>query len=87
NARSYGAAAIAVPPGREVLAAVRSAIAAAKQTAGPTVIVVPCDGSIGAPDSVAWWDVPVAAVGGDEATRRARVDYDDARGLQRWHLG
>ena len=86
NARSYKATAISVTPGPRVLGDVRAAIAEAKRTAGPTVIVVPSDQLVGAPDG-AWWDVPVAEIGGDAATARARAAYEDARRSQRRHHG
>jgi 3D-(3,5/4)-trihydroxycyclohexane-1,2-dione acylhydrolase (decyclizing) len=40
-----------------------------------------------APDSEAWWDVPVAEVSGLDDTRRARAAYEAAKSAQRPLLG
>ena len=40
----------------------------------------------GVPSYESWWDVPVAEVGGDDAVRAARAEYEDARRRQRAYL-
>ena len=42
---------------------------------------------IPAPDSEAWWDVPVAEVAELDSTRRARAAYDKAKPAQRPFVG
>ena len=45
------------------------------------------DPMIPAPDSEAWWDVPVAEVSELDSTRRARAAYDQAKPDQRPFVG
>lgn len=87
NARSYGAAAVDVADGPNVLAELADAIAVARTTDGPTVVVVPSDPLIAAPDNGAWWDVPVAQVSTTDSVHAARAAYRDARCSQRRLLG
>jgi 3D-(3,5/4)-trihydroxycyclohexane-1,2-dione acylhydrolase (decyclizing) len=47
------------------------------------VIHVDIDPLIPAPDSGAWWDVPVAAISELESVRDARAHYDAAKRRQR----
>ena len=51
-----------------------------------TVVHVETDPLVPAPDSPAWWDVPVAAVSTLDSTRSARVGYEAAKAGQRAHL-
>jgi 3D-(3,5/4)-trihydroxycyclohexane-1,2-dione acylhydrolase (decyclizing) len=51
-----------------------------------TVIHVETDPLVPAPDSPAWWDVPVSEVADLESTREARVTYDRHKTRQRGHL-
>ena len=87
NARSYGVRSVAVAPGPGVLDDLAAAIADAKQSDGPTVIVVPSDPSIEAPDGGGWWDVPVAEVSDSVDVDAARKKYERQRRRQRPHLG
>ncbi|HZY27332.1 MAG TPA: 3D-(3,5/4)-trihydroxycyclohexane-1,2-dione acylhydrolase (decyclizing) [Jiangellaceae bacterium] len=57
----------------------REALAAAVSSPRTTVVHVQTDPSVPAPDSSAWWDVPVAEVSESSATRKARAVYEDAR--------
>jgi 3D-(3,5/4)-trihydroxycyclohexane-1,2-dione acylhydrolase (decyclizing) len=47
---------------------------------------VETDRYAGVPSYESWWDVPVAAVGGDDAVRAARAEYDEARKKQRAYI-
>ena len=44
------------------------------------------DQTVGAPSSVAWWDVPVAQVAALASTRDARASYAKAKKRQRPYL-
>jgi 3D-(3,5/4)-trihydroxycyclohexane-1,2-dione acylhydrolase (decyclizing) len=48
-----------------------------------TVVEVQTDPLVGAPDSEAWWDVPVAEVAGLESTRAARAAYEQNKRAQK----
>ncbi|WP_394834071.1 3D-(3,5/4)-trihydroxycyclohexane-1,2-dione acylhydrolase (decyclizing) [Pendulispora rubella] len=61
----------------------RAALLGARGAAHTTVIHVETDPMLGAPDSEAWWDVPVAEVSSLETTREARKAYDAAKPAQR----
>ena len=41
---------------------------------------------IGAPDSEAWWDVPVAEVAELESTQAARAQYEQDKRTQKQYL-
>ena len=56
-----------------------AATAVALCVAGPASAHVHTDPSVPAPDSGAWWDVPVAEVSESAATRQARAAYEEAR--------
>ena len=60
----------------------RDALAAAVSSPRTTVVYVRTDPSVPAPDSGAWWDVPVAEVSELPATREARAAYEEARKLR-----
>jgi 3D-(3,5/4)-trihydroxycyclohexane-1,2-dione acylhydrolase (decyclizing) len=53
---------------------------------GPVVVHVETDRYAGVPSYESWWDVPVAAVGGDAAVRAARAEYEAARERQRAYV-
>ena len=50
------------------------------------MIHVETDPLVPAPDSPAWWDVPVAEVSVLESTRDARAAYETEKARQRSHL-
>lgn len=64
----------------------RKAVADAQASPRTTVIHVETDPLVPAPDSPAWWDVPVAEVSALDSTRQARVGYESAKARQRHHL-
>jgi 3D-(3,5/4)-trihydroxycyclohexane-1,2-dione acylhydrolase (decyclizing) len=82
NAASLGAEVIRA----DDLAGLEKAVVAAQESAATTVIHVETDPLVAAPDSPAWWDVPVAEVSTLESTRRARATYASAKEAQRAHL-
>jgi 3D-(3,5/4)-trihydroxycyclohexane-1,2-dione acylhydrolase (decyclizing) len=82
NAASLGAEVVRAGDLAELDKAVRQAQAADVTT----VVHVETDPLVAAPDSPAWWDVPVAAVSTLDSTRSARVGYDAAKAGQRTHL-
>ena len=65
----------------------QAALAEAKEETGPVLVHIETDPMIPAPDSEAWWDVPVAEVSGLEDTRRAREAYEKAKTAQRPFVG
>jgi 3D-(3,5/4)-trihydroxycyclohexane-1,2-dione acylhydrolase (decyclizing) len=69
------------------IAELRAALAQAKEAAGPVLVHIETDPMVPAPDSEAWWDVPVAEVSGLEETRRARAAYEAAKPAQRPLIG
>lgn len=64
----------------------RSAVLKAKESTRTTVIHVETDPLVPAPDSPAWWDVPVSEVSVLESTRQARQTYEDHKTRQRPYL-
>ncbi|MDX6277747.1 MAG: hypothetical protein QOJ72_1875 [Nocardioidaceae bacterium] len=64
----------------------RAAVLKAKSSTRTTVIHIETDPLIPAPDSPAWWDVPVAEVSALRSTQDARVAYDEHKTHQRTHL-
>jgi 3D-(3,5/4)-trihydroxycyclohexane-1,2-dione acylhydrolase (decyclizing) len=85
NARSLGVHVIEVASREELEKAIRMAKQAAPD-AGPIVIHVNTDPTIYAPDSQAWWDVPVSEVADLESTRDAYGRYQGHRAGQRHFL-
>jgi 3D-(3,5/4)-trihydroxycyclohexane-1,2-dione acylhydrolase (decyclizing) len=83
NAESLGARVLRA----RTIAELKGALAEAKDAAGPVVVHIETDPMVPAPDSEAWWDVPVAEVSGLEETRRAREAYEAAKPAQRPLLG
>src|SRR4051794_12543846 len=60
--------------------------AALRGATGVTVVQVETDPLVPAPDSEAWWDVPVAEVSGLDSTRAARETYDENKQTQQQYL-
>jgi 3D-(3,5/4)-trihydroxycyclohexane-1,2-dione acylhydrolase (decyclizing) len=84
-------AANAASLGADVLSATsvddfRAAVLKARASTRTTVIHIETDPLIPAPDSPAWWDVPVAEVSSLGSTQDARVVYDEHKTHQRTHL-
>ncbi len=82
NAASLGARVTSVSG----IAELEKAFAEAQAADVTTVIHVETDPLVPAPDSPAWWDVPVAEVASLESTREARAAYEDQKSRQRSHL-
>jgi len=64
----------------------RDAVVKAKASARTTVIHVETNPLISAPDSLAWWDVPVSAVSQLPSTQEARRTYEQHKSGQRQHV-
>lgn len=79
NAASLGADVLPVTS----IEGFRDAVAAARASSRTTVIHVETDPLVPAPDSPAWWDVPVSEVSDLESTRQARRTYDEHKTRQR----
>jgi 3D-(3,5/4)-trihydroxycyclohexane-1,2-dione acylhydrolase (decyclizing) len=84
NARSLGVHVIEVASRTELEKAVTQA-KEAPDDSGPIVIHVSTDPLVHAPDSEAWWDVPVSQVSDLESTQQAYERYEAHRAEQR-HL-
>jgi 3D-(3,5/4)-trihydroxycyclohexane-1,2-dione acylhydrolase (decyclizing) len=82
NAASLGARVISVTD----LAGFEKAFAEAQAADVTTVVHVETDPLVPAPDSPAWWDVPVAATSTLASTREARTAYESHKTRQRSHL-
>jgi 3D-(3,5/4)-trihydroxycyclohexane-1,2-dione acylhydrolase (decyclizing) len=82
NAASLGARVASVHD----LAGLEKAFAEARSATVTTVIHVETDPLVPAPDSPAWWDVPVAETASLDSTRHARAAYDMKKARQRSHL-
>ncbi|TDC20930.1 3D-(3,5/4)-trihydroxycyclohexane-1,2-dione acylhydrolase (decyclizing) [Streptomyces sp. 8K308] len=67
-------------------AELRAALAEAREARGPVCVHVETDPADTAPPAQAWWDVPVAAVAGRPAARRAREEYERGAAARRRHL-
>ncbi len=72
NARSLGAHVLEARDIPEL----KSALAAARQQTGSTVIVIETDAQKRAPGYEAWWDVPVAEVSQLPAVKKARKEFE-----------
>ena len=83
NAASLGARVLSAAG----IPALRAALAEARSGERTTVVHVETDPYAAAPDSEAWWDVPVAEVSELDSTRAARAEYDQAKSAQRPYLG
>ncbi|MEP6650295.1 MAG: 3D-(3,5/4)-trihydroxycyclohexane-1,2-dione acylhydrolase (decyclizing) [Lapillicoccus sp.] len=82
NARSLGAHVIEVHSRTELEQAIKDA-KAAPSDGGPVVIHVETDPLVYAPDSNAWWDVPVSEVSELDSTQAAYQEYRDHKATQR----
>lgn len=82
NAASLGAQVLRASTLGEFRKCLSEAIAATRTT----VVHVDCDLMTGSPSSEAWWDVPVAEVSTNAATRAARRAYEEGKLKQRGHL-
>jgi 3D-(3,5/4)-trihydroxycyclohexane-1,2-dione acylhydrolase (decyclizing) len=82
NARSLGAQVIEVHSHPELEQAIKQA-KAAPADAGPIVIHVETDPLVYAPDSEAWWDVPVSEVAELDSTKDAYETYQSHKATQR----
>lgn len=82
NAASLGADVLRPTTAAQLRDALRTARAASRTT----VVYVRTDPRGSAPDSAAWWDVPVAEVSTRESTRKARAAYETDKTSQRTHL-
>jgi 3D-(3,5/4)-trihydroxycyclohexane-1,2-dione acylhydrolase (decyclizing) len=82
NAASLGVD-VDVAHGTDELA---KALDKARASSRTTVIHVETDPLATAPDSPAWWDVPVAEVSALASTQSARTTYDELKSTQRHHL-
>ena len=83
NAESLGARVLRTRTIGEFGDALKTAQAAAD---GPVVVHVEVDRDAGVPSYESWWDVPVAATGGDAGVRAARAGYEAARRSQRTYV-
>jgi 3D-(3,5/4)-trihydroxycyclohexane-1,2-dione acylhydrolase (decyclizing) len=82
NAASLGARALYSSTIEEFESALREAVASDRTT----VVQIETDPLVPAPDSEAWWDVPVAEVAGLQSTRDARAVYERDKATQRRYL-
>ncbi|GAA2089598.1 3D-(3,5/4)-trihydroxycyclohexane-1,2-dione acylhydrolase (decyclizing) [Actinomadura alba] len=82
NAASLGADVLRA----EGIAELREALREATASSRTTVVHVETDPLAPAPDSDAWWDVPVAEVSELDTTRAARARYDEDKKAQRHYL-
>jgi 3D-(3,5/4)-trihydroxycyclohexane-1,2-dione acylhydrolase (decyclizing) len=82
NAASLGARALYSSSIEEFESALRRAVASDRTT----VVQIETDPLVPAPDSEAWWDVPVAEVAGLETTRAAREAYERDKATQKTYL-
>ncbi|RKS71889.1 3D-(3,5/4)-trihydroxycyclohexane-1,2-dione acylhydrolase (decyclizing) [Actinomadura pelletieri DSM 43383] len=82
NAASLGADVLRANDTDGFREALRTAVASSRTT----VVHVETDPLAPAPDSGAWWDVPVAETSTRDDTRRARARYETEKTTQRRHL-
>ena len=82
NAASLGADVISATSVDEF----RAAVLKAKESTRTTVIHVETDPLVPAPDSPAWWDVPVSQVSAIQSTQQAYTAYQQHKSTQRPHL-
>jgi 3D-(3,5/4)-trihydroxycyclohexane-1,2-dione acylhydrolase (decyclizing) len=82
NAASLGADVIATT----TIAEFEDALRRARDADRTTVVQIQTDPLVPAPDSEAWWDVPVAEVSGLDSTRDARAAYERNKRAQRAYL-
>ncbi|MDA0162178.1 3D-(3,5/4)-trihydroxycyclohexane-1,2-dione acylhydrolase (decyclizing) [Solirubrobacter ginsenosidimutans] len=82
NAASLGARALYSSNIGEFESALRRAVASDRTT----VVQIETDPLVPAPDSEAWWDVPVAEIAALETTRAAREAYERDKATQKTYL-
>jgi 3D-(3,5/4)-trihydroxycyclohexane-1,2-dione acylhydrolase (decyclizing) len=82
NVRSFGIEVLDVHNRDEL----EKAIHTAKAATGPIAIHVTTDPLIGAPDSEAWWDVPVSEVSELQSTQAAAASYEENKKAQHSYL-
>jgi 3D-(3,5/4)-trihydroxycyclohexane-1,2-dione acylhydrolase (decyclizing) len=82
NAASLGAHVVRA----DTIDDLRSALGAAREATGVTVIAVATDRARGVPGYESWWDVPVAEVSEPASVRAAREEYEQARLAERRFL-
>ena len=82
NAASLGAEVARVT----TIEALEAALRDARESTRTTVVHVETDPLVGAPDSEAWWDVPVAEVSELDSTRSARSEYERNKRTQQSYL-
>jgi 3D-(3,5/4)-trihydroxycyclohexane-1,2-dione acylhydrolase (decyclizing) len=82
NAASLGARALHATTIDEFETALREAVASDRTT----VVQIETDPLVPAPDSEAWWDVPVAEVASLQSTREARETYERHKATQHSYL-
>jgi 3D-(3,5/4)-trihydroxycyclohexane-1,2-dione acylhydrolase (decyclizing) len=82
NAASLGARALYSSTIEEFETALREAVASDRTT----VVQIETDPLVPAPDSEAWWDVPVAEVASLQSTREARETYERHKATQHSYL-
>jgi 3D-(3,5/4)-trihydroxycyclohexane-1,2-dione acylhydrolase (decyclizing) len=82
NAASLGAHVLRAATVKDL----RAALKEAKRADRTTVVHIETDPLVGAPDTGAWWDVPVAETSVLESTRAARARYEAAKKDQRPYL-
>ncbi|WP_405056308.1 3D-(3,5/4)-trihydroxycyclohexane-1,2-dione acylhydrolase (decyclizing) [Kribbella sp. NBC_01505] len=82
NVRSFGIEVLDVHSRDEL----EKAIHTAKAATGPIAIHVTTDPLIGAPDSDAWWDVPVSEVSELQSTQTAAAAYEESKKAQQPYL-
>jgi 3D-(3,5/4)-trihydroxycyclohexane-1,2-dione acylhydrolase (decyclizing) len=82
NAASFGLDVLRASTAAELADAIKQA----KGAEASTVIYVETDPLIGAPDSAAWWDVPVSETSTLDSTQQARTTYEEHKATQRLFL-
>jgi 3D-(3,5/4)-trihydroxycyclohexane-1,2-dione acylhydrolase (decyclizing) len=82
NAQSLGANVIRATTIDEL----REALAVARTNTTTTVVHIETDPTVGAPDSMSWWDVPIAEVATNRSAQEALVAYQTSVKAQRGYL-
>ena len=82
NAQSLGAVVIRAT----TIGELHDALAVARVNTTTTVVHIETDPSVGAPDSMSWWDVPIAEVAKNRSAQEALVTYQSDVKAQRGYL-